>query len=47
MEQKIATKEELDAVEKSVADAIEEATQFALDSAYLDPSELYDFLYVE
>lgn len=47
LEQKIATAEELDAVEKSVAAAIEEATQFALDSPYPDPSELYDFLYVE
>ncbi len=47
LEQKIATADELDAVEKSVADAIEEATQFALDSPYPDASELYDFLYVE
>jgi pyruvate dehydrogenase E1 component alpha subunit len=47
LEQKIATNEELDTVEKSVANAIEEATRFALDSPHPDPSELYDFLYVE
>jgi len=34
-------------VEKSVEEAIEEAAKFALDGPYPDPSELYDFLYVE
>ena len=47
LEQKIAAKEEIEALEKSVQEAIEEATKFALDSPYPDVSELYDFLYVE
>ena len=47
LEQRIATKEEIDALEHSVYEAMEEATQFALDSPYPDVGELYDFLYVE
>lgn len=47
MEQKIVTREELDTAEKSLQEAIEEATKFALESPYPDVSELYDFLYVE
>jgi len=47
LEQKIATKEEIDVLEKSVHEAVEEATKFALESPYPDVSELYDFLYVE
>jgi pyruvate dehydrogenase E1 component alpha subunit len=47
LKQKTATKKEIDVLEKSVRDAIEEATKFALESPYPDASELYDFLYVE
>ncbi len=47
LEKKIASANEIEALEKSVAGAIEEATTFALESPYPDESELYDFLYVE
>ena len=47
VEKKIASSDEVEAVEKAVAEAIEAATKFALESPYPDESELYDFLYVE
>jgi len=47
LDEKVASAGEIEAVEKAVADAIEEATTYALDSPYPDESELYDFLYVE
>ena len=47
LEKKIASADEIKALEETVADAIEAATKFALESPYPDESELYDFLYVE
>jgi len=47
LDEKTASAGELEALEKSVAGAIEAATAFALESPYPDQSELYDFLYVE
>lgn len=42
----IATVEEMDAVEKRAAAAIEEATKFAIDSPYPEVSELFNDIYV-
>jgi pyruvate dehydrogenase E1 component alpha subunit len=47
LDEKIGTAGELEALEKSVAEAVEAATDYALESPYPDESELYDFLYVE
>ena len=47
VENKVASPDEIRALEKSVADAVEAATEYALNSPYPDESELYDFLYVE
>jgi 2-oxoisovalerate dehydrogenase E1 component len=41
----VCTQEEIDALEEKVEDAIDEATQFALDSAMPDPAELENFVY--
>ena len=43
---KIATQEEMDAVEKRAVKTIENATKFALESPYPDVSELYNDIYV-
>jgi len=43
----VATAAEIEALEKTVEDAVEAATTFALESPYPDKSELYDFLYVD
>jgi TPP-dependent pyruvate/acetoin dehydrogenase alpha subunit len=47
LDEKVASAAEIEAVDTAVAEAIEEATTYALDSPYPDESELYDFLYVE
>ena len=47
VENKVASPDEIRALEKSVAEAVEAATEYALSSPYPDESELYDFLYVE
>ncbi|MBN1916552.1 MAG: pyruvate dehydrogenase (acetyl-transferring) E1 component subunit alpha [Verrucomicrobia bacterium] len=47
VEKKIASPDEIATLEKGVADAVEAATEYALNSPYPDASELYDFLYVE
>ena len=46
VENNLATKEEIDEIDKSVQKAIEEAAEFALNSPYPDESELCDYLYV-
>ncbi len=43
---KTTTKKEIDAIEKKAMNAIELATEFALNSANPDPSELYEDVYV-
>ena len=45
VENGICTQDEIDALEERVEDAIEEATQFALDSAMPPVEELEDFVY--
>jgi 2-oxoisovalerate dehydrogenase E1 component len=41
----VATQEEVDAVEERAEEAIDVATQFALDSAFPDPAELEKYVY--
>ena len=45
VEQGICTQDDIDALEEKVEDAIEQATQFALDSPFPAPEELENFVY--
>jgi pyruvate/2-oxoglutarate/acetoin dehydrogenase E1 component/TPP-dependent pyruvate/acetoin dehydrogenase alpha subunit len=45
VENELASQEEVDAIEEKAEDAIETATQFALDSNFPDPAELEKFVY--
>ena len=46
MEKKIATQEELDAIDRAAVEEVEEAVEFAKDSPLPDPEELYADVYV-
>jgi pyruvate dehydrogenase E1 component alpha subunit len=45
-EQNILTEEEINAIEEEVRKEIEEAVEFAINSPYPEPEELYTDLYV-
>ena len=45
VENRVASQEEVDAVEEKAEDSIETATQFALDSNFPDPAELEKYVY--
>ena len=47
LEQKIATQEEIDQVQQDVASAVEEAVEFARNSPYPEPADVYDHLYAD
>jgi pyruvate dehydrogenase E1 component alpha subunit len=47
MEKKLASAEDLKAIDKKIQETIDEAVQFAQDSPEPDPSELYRFVFAE
>lgn len=47
LKEKVLTKKEIEAIQKEVVDEIDAAVQFAMDSPFPDPSELYTDLYVD
>jgi pyruvate dehydrogenase E1 component alpha subunit len=47
VEHKLATPEELKAIEKRIQAVIDDAVQFAQDSPEPDPSELYRYVFAE
>ena len=47
LEQDIATQEEIDQLQKEVADAVEEALEFARNSPYPEPADVYEDMYAD